>query len=283
MLTGLAMMAFAGNSLLCRMALAETSIDAASFTVVRMLAAAVTLAVIVLLRSTPGTRRASIGGGSWRSAITLVAYAIAFSYAYIRLDAATGALILFGTVQCTMIVVAFASGERPTAAEASGWLIAAGGLVALLLPGATAPSPTGALLMSIAGVGWGLYSIYGKSERRPLISTTGNFVKALPLCLPIVVVALARGTADADGFVIAAAAGSLTTGLGYIVWYAVLPSLRSLSAALVQLSVPVIAAVGGLLLLAETPDLRLVLCGSAILGGIGFATAWPRIGRRNLT
>lgn len=269
-LTTLAMLAFAGNSLLCRLALADGSIDPASFTVVRLVAGAVTLGAIVLLRGRGPVRPGTTG--SWRSALTLIVYAVFFSYAYVSLEAATGALVLFGAVQLTMIIAALLAGERPNAREILGWLLAVLGFLALLLPGATAPSVEGTLLMTVAGVGWGLYSLYGRGESRPLLSTTGNFLRAL---LPLIVVA-AMALIDTGltprGIVIAAVAGSITTGLGYILWYAALPALGSLRAALVQLSVPAIAAAGGVVVLGETPSVRLVACGVLILGGIGYAT-----------
>ncbi|MDX1480238.1 MAG: DMT family transporter [Woeseiaceae bacterium] len=273
-LTALAMLAFAGNSLLCRMALADGSIDPASFTVIRLVAAAVTLWSIVLLRgraaAEPGTT------GSWRSAVTLLVYAVCFSYAYVSLSAATGALVLFGTVQLTMIAAALLSGERPTGREVLGWLLAIAGFVALLLPGVTAPSLEGTLMMSVAGIGWGLYSLYGRGESRPLLSTTGNFLRSLLPLAAVGGVAMFEHDLSTRGIVVAALAGSLTTGLGYILWYAALPDLGSLRAALVQLSVPAIAAAGGILLLGEIPGVRVVVCGLLILGGIGYATARRR-------
>ncbi len=270
LLTAAAMVAFAGNSVLCRLALVDAGADPAGFTVVRLIAAAATLSIILLAR---GDRPASgMTAGSWKSAITLMAYAVAFSWAYVRLDAATGALILFGTVQCTMIVAALFGGERPGASELTGWLLAAAGLVWLLLPGSAAPSLSGSLLMAVAGVGWGLYSLYGRGETRPVLATAGNFLRALPLCIPLAGYALAEGQLTAGGIVVAGIAGSLTTGVGYVLWYAALPSLTALRAALVQLSVPAIATLGGLALIGEQPSTRLLVAGLAILGGIGFAS-----------
>lgn len=261
------MLAFAGNSLLCRLALADGEMDPVSFTVIRIVAAFLTLAAILVVR-----RGRFGGGGSWRSAFTLFVYAIAFSLAYVVLDAATGALILFGTVQCTMIASGLIGGERPGSGEVAGWLLAASGLVVLLLPGAAAPSAGGSALMAVAGIGWGLYSLYGRKEARPLAATAGNFLRALPLLVPLTGVAFATGSVTTGGVVVASLAGSLTTGMGYILWYAALPTLTALRAALVQLSVPAIAAAGGVLLLGEVPGPQVLVGGGAILGGIAWAT-----------
>ena len=261
-----AMVAFAGNSVLCRLALAEGAIDPASFTVLRLVSGAVTLSLILFFRHRRSTRLA--GSGSWRSAVTLFAYAVFFSYAYISLSAASGALILFGFVQATMIAAALRNGERPQLAEGIGWFIAVSGLVGLLLPGASAPSASGSLMMAAAGVGWGLYSLYGHGEHRPLGATAGNFIRVLFPVAALAVIGLPFASITPVGATIACLAGSLTTGIGYVIWYAALPALTSLHAALVQLSVPVIAAVGGVLLLDEALSLRLLACGGLILGGI---------------
>lgn len=268
-LTGIAMIAFAGNSLLCRMALAEGAIDADSFTLVRLLSGAATLAAILWLRE--GRKVRLTADGSWRSAIALVVYAVSFSYAYQSLSAATGALILFGCVQGTMIVSGLLAGERPGCLESSGWLMAAVGLGALLLPGASAPSPSGAVLMAVSGVGWGLYSLHGRNETRPLAATTGNFLRVLLPCVMLLPLAVMRFDAGAYGVFLGVLAGSITTGIGYIVWYAALPGLSALQAALVQLSVPAIAALGGVVLLDEPLTMRLLACGLLILGGISLS------------
>ena len=266
--TLVAMIAFAGNSILCRMALLDGAIDPASFTSIRLGAGALTLAAILWLRSGSADVRAH---GSWRSAITLIVYAIFFSYAYVSLSAASGALILFGFVQATMIVAAIRAGERPTIGEWVGWTVAAGGLTWLLLPGISAPPLAGALLMAVAGVGWGLYSLYGRNEPRPLASTAGNFVRVMAPVLVLIVLTYASAELSPRGVMLAVLSGSVTTGLGYVVWYAALPSLSSLQAALVQLSVPAIAALGGVVLIGEPLSLRLVAAGVLILGGICLA------------
>jgi drug/metabolite transporter (DMT)-like permease len=268
------MVAFAGNSLLSRLALADDAIDPASFTVLRLVAGAVTLAAIVWLRRRSETRL--MAAGSWRSAVTLFVYAVFFSYAYVSLTAATGALILFGFVQATMIAAGLLAGERAGGAEAAGWALAAVGLIVLLLPGATAPSWAGSLMMAVAGVGWGLYSLYGRGERQPLAATAGNFMRVLVPVAALVLVTAPLASVSPAGAAVACLTGSLTTGIGYVIWYAALPALTSLQAALVQLSVPAIAATGGILLLGEALNPRLVICGSLILGGI-----WLSLGSRN--
>ena len=277
-MTGIAMMAFAGNSLLCRMALGDGAIDPASFTILRLLSGTVTLATLLWVRQ--AKREALAESGSWRSALTLIFYAVTFSYAYVSLNAATGALILFGCVQGTMIVSALMSGERPSWLQSAGWILAASGLVALLVPGASAPSLTGAALMALSGIGWGLYSLFGRTESRPLAATTGNFIRVLAPAALLIPIAALQFEASASGVLLAVLAGSLTTGIGYIIWYAALPSLTSLQAALVQLSVPAIAAFGGILLLDEEVTLRLVLCGALILGGIGLSVGERIYSRR---
>ena len=269
-LTALAMIAFAGNSIICRLALANDSIDPASFTVIRLVAGAVTLIAILAARTNVSAMRRS---GSWRSAITLFVYAIAFSLAYVQLDTAAGALILFGTAQATMISAALLSGERPIGPEYLGWLAAVGGFIWLLLPGATTPPLSGALLMTVAGVGWGLYSLYGRGEPAPLAGTAGNFLRVMLPTALLAIVALTSIDISSRGALLAVVSGSITTGVGYVIWYAALPKLSSLQAALVQLSVPAIAALGGVLVVAETLSARLVVAGLLITGGICIAIA----------
>lgn len=267
------MLAFAGNSILCRLALADGDLDAASFTAVRLFAGAVTLAGILWIKNGRGTTL--VTAGSWRSAVVLIVYAVCFSYAYLSLSAASGALILFGCAQGTMIAAALLAGERPTGIEVSGWLLAAVGLVILLLPGATAPSLTGSALMAVAGAGWGLYSLFGRAERQPLASTAGNFMRVLAPTVLLLPIVASQGAGSREGILIAALAGSVTTGIGYVIWYAALPGLKSMQAALVQLSVPAIAALGGVVLLGEALTARLVVAGCLILGGI-----WLAAGRK---
>lgn len=269
-----AMFAFAGNSLLCRLALREGTIDPGSFTALRLASGALTLLLVVYLRGRKPDFRAH---GNPYSALMLFVYAAAFSYAYVSLSAASGALILFGFVQATMIAVALWRGERPQWFEWAGWLLAATGMMWLLLPGVDAPAPGGALLMAAAGIAWGIYSLRGAGSRSPVESTLANFAFSVPLLL---LLAPFMGAAHwtSSGVWLAIASGALTSGLGYVLWYAALRHLRSIQAALVQLSVPAIAAAGGVLLLHEPLSMRLVLAGGLILGGILLA----RLGRERL-
>lgn len=271
-LTTLAMLAFAGNSLLCRLALAQTRIEPGQFTAVRILSGAATLAVIARLVA-PGRR----GDGSWSSALALLAYALGFSYAYVGLSAATGALLLFGAVQATMIGAGLARGERLSALQLSGFLLALAGLVGLLLPGLAAPPPGRAALMLAAGIAWGVYSLRGQGAGDPTRVTAGNFLRAAPLAL---VAGLGGGPAPLDpaGAGYAAASGALASGVGYAIWYAALPQLRATTAAVVQLSVPVLATLGGALLLAEPVTARVVIASMAILGGIAIVVRGRRRG-----
>ena len=261
-LTSLTMIAFAGNSVLCRIALKDTSIDAASFTTIRLISGAMMLWLIVQMRS--GTRS---GRGNWSSALALIVYAIAFSYAYVSLSTASGALLLFGAVQATMIGYGIWTGERLRRLQLLGLLLAFGGLVGLFLPGLTAPPLVGSLLMLGAGVAWGVYSLRGKGAGDPTRVTAGNFMRAVPVTVALSVITLGSASVDAAGFWYAVASGALASGMGYALWYTVLPALKATHAATVQLSVPVIAAVGGVLFLGEPITLRLTLASTAILGG----------------
>jgi drug/metabolite transporter (DMT)-like permease len=262
-LTVLAMLAFAGNSLLCRLALKHTNIDPASFTTIRIVSGAIVLWLLVRLRGQP--RPAS---GQWLSACALFAYAIAFSWAYISLSAATGALLLFGAVQATMIGYGRWQGERFSTRQSIGFLAALLGLCSLLLPGLTAPPLAGAALMLSAGVAWGIYSLRGKASGAALETTAGNFVRAVPLAMLTSAIALPWMSIDQAGVAYAIASGALASGIGYAIWYTALPSLTASVAATVQLSVPVITAFGGVILLSEAMSVRLLLASIAILGGI---------------
>lgn len=264
LLTSITMFAFAGNSLLCRIALKETVIDPASFTTIRLLSGAAMLWLIVRIR-----RGAPTKGGSWLSASALFMYAAGFSFAYVSLTAATGALLLFGAVQATMIGYGVWSGERLIRLQLLGLLLALGGLVGLVLPGLAAPPLIGSLLMIGAGISWGIYSLRGRGSGDAIGITAGNFLRTIPIALGLSVVTLNNFSADSAGILFALASGAVTSGIGYAVWYAVLPSLRSTAASTVQLSVPVIAALGGVMILDEEITLRLILASAAILGGIG--------------
>ena len=266
MLTLLAMMAFAGNSLLCRLALKHTAIDAASFTTVRLVSASVVLCLLA-----GGVRGSWQGGGNWPSALALFAYAGGFSFAYISLPAATGALLLFGAVQATMIGYGVWAGERMQPLQIAGLVFALCGLVALVLPGLAAPPPGSALLMVGAGVAWGVYSLRGRaaaSAGSPITVTAGNFMRTVPLTLGLSMLMLNSASLDTPGVWYGVLSGALTSGIGYAIWYRVLPALKAASAATVQLSVPVIAAAGGVVLIDEPVSLRLVLASIAILAGI---------------
>ena len=263
-LTAVAMLAFAANSLLCRFALQQDHIDPAGFGAVRLLAGALVLACVMRARRQPPG-----AGGDWRSAALLFAYVALFSFAYVSLAAGIGALVLFGAVQLTMLGAGLLRGER---FAPSGWLglvLAMGGLVVLLLPGAAAPAPLAAVLMAGAGAAWGGYSLRGKGAADPLAATAASFLRAAPLGLLLALVFAARLHADARGMWLAIASGAITSGLGYVVWYAALRRLSALRAAVLQLSVPLIATAGGALLLGEAFTLRLGASALAILGGIG--------------
>ena len=266
--TSITMLAFAGNSILCRMALKDGAIDPASFTSIRLLSGAVALLLIVLLTSRDASIREH---GGWASALTLFLYAVCFSYAYISLSAGAGALILFGFVQGTMIAMALWAGDRPSIAEWLGWLLAFGGLVWLLLPGIEAPPAVGATLMALAGIAWGVYSIRGRDESNPLVSTCSNFVYSIAFVIILSAISYAKADISNRGVALAVISGAITSGVGYVIWYAALNYLRAMQAALVQLSVPAIAAAAGVILLAEPVSLRLLTSGALILGGISLA------------
>lgn len=268
-LTALAMAAFAGNSLLCRQALQHTAIDPASFTAVRLVSGAAVLWALVRWR---GQRSA----GDWASATALFVYAAAFSFAYLSLSAGTGALLLFGAVQATMLGWGLWRGQRLGRGEVAGLVLAMGGLTALLLPGVSAPPVTGALLMLTAGAAWGVYSLRGRGAGDPTAATAGNFLRAGALALVLVLAGLPWARIDPMGLVWALCSGALTSGLGYAVWYAALKGLHPTSSASVQLSVPVLTALGGVALLGEPVTLRLALCSLAILGGIAWVIAGQR-------
>ena len=262
-LTFLAMIAFASNSLLCRAALNHTSIDPASFTSIRLASGAVVLWLLVKLRS--GVHQ---GSGNWLSAFALFAYAAGFSYAYISLPAATGALLLFGAVQTTMIGHGLWSGERLRMPQIAGLVLACSGLVGLLLPGLLAPPLVGSILMLGAGVAWGVYSLRGKGVKDPITVTAGNFLRAVAFTAVLSLSMLNQTSIDGSGLWLAVCSGALASGVGYAIWYTALPALKATTAATVQLSVPVIAALGGVAILDETITLRLALSSVAVLGGI---------------
>jgi drug/metabolite transporter (DMT)-like permease len=260
-----ALLCFAANSVLCRMALRQPHIDPASFTSIRLAAGAVTLWLLGRARA---QRR---GRGSWASALALIAYAISFSFAYLGLTAGTGALLLFGAVQVVMIAAGFFAGERIVAGIVVGWLLAVAGLTLLLLPGIAAPPPVDALCMLIAGAAWGVYSLRGRGSTDALGDTAGNFVLAVPAALLISALLWARHAADREGVILAALSGSIASGLGYAAWYTALPRLGAIAAANAQLAVPVIAALAGVALFGEPITLRLTVSTVLVLGGTALA------------
>jgi len=264
-----AMLAFAGNSLLCRMALRGEHIDASSFTLIRLASGAMVL--FALLRRRGDSLH---DNGSWGSALALFVYAAGFSWAYITLPAGAGALLLFGAVQASMLGYGLYKGERLHAVQWLGLLLACAGLLVLLLPGASAPPFEGALMMVLAGVAWGAYSLRGRGVANVTASTAGNFVRAVPFAVGMSVLGLTSVQFDLQGLAYAVCSGALTSGFGYAIWYSVLPYLSATTAAIVQLSVPVIAAFGAVVLLNEALSPRLGLASVAVLGGIGLVLYW---------
>jgi drug/metabolite transporter (DMT)-like permease len=280
------MIAFASNSLLCRAALKQTTVDAATFTFVRIFSGAAALWLLMKSRrmmivdrtATPLvesfssssliTHHSSLRYGNWVSALALFIYAATFSFAYVGLSAGTGALLLFGAVQATMILWGLQKGERLDAIQIVGFIVAITGLVVLVFPGLSAPPLIGSILMMGAGVAWGIYSLRGKGEKNPVRVTAGNFVRAVPFAAAVSIVLVPWVHVDPTGVSYAIISGAITSGLGYVIWYSALPGLKAASAATVQLSVPVLAATGGILLLGEPLTLRYLLASIAILGGI---------------
>lgn len=265
-LTVLTMIAFAGNSLLCRVAFRHTSIDAASFSAIRLISGAMVLWLVAKLFYTSRT-----GRGNWLSALSLFAYATCFSFAYMSLSAGMGALLLFGAVQATMIAYGISTGDRLRTLQLVGLVLALGGLVGLLLPGLSAPPLVGSILMLAAGVAWGVYSLRAKGTGDPTKVTAGNFLLTVPFALVLMIFMIDKVSLDSSGVWYAVASGAVASGIGYAIWYSVLPSLKATSAATIQLSVPIIAAFGGVIFLGESVTLRLVSASVAILGGIALA------------
>jgi drug/metabolite transporter (DMT)-like permease len=264
------MIAFASNSLLCRAALKQTSIDAATFTSVRILSGAVVLWLILKMRGAVWK-----AAGTWPSAMALFVYAAAFSFAYNTLSAGTGALLLFGAVQATMIFWGLRRSERLRLRQLIGLVVALGGLVVLVFPGLSAPPLGGSILMLGAGVAWGIYSLRGKAAGDPASATAGNFLRALPMAAILGIALLPWARFDRTGIGYAVLSGAIASGLGYVIWYTALPGLKAASAASVQLSVPVLAAAGGILLLGEPLTLRFLFASMAVLGGIALVLINP--------
>jgi len=272
-LTLAAMVAFAANSLLCRAALGGGLADAASFTSLRLVGGALVLVPLARVRGGSG-----VGGGSWISTTALFAYALGFSLAYLSIPAGTGALLMFGAVQLTMLGSGLLAGERPAVREWLGLVLSIAGLVALTRPGLAQPDPLGAGLMLVAGVAWGLYSLRGRGVADPLATNASNFARSVPLALLASGVGLAMASPHLTtaGVLLALASGALASGLGYAIWYAALRGLSATRAAIVQLSVPPLTAVGGVLALGEHLTTRLILAGAMILGGIALAISARR-------
>lgn len=261
--TALAMLAFAANSLLCRLALKETSIDAASFITVRILSGALLLWLLLQTRAAKHGRQ-----GSWRSAAALFIYVAAFSFAYLSLSVGTGALLLFGAVQVTMILAGLAAGERMGRLQIAGFIAALAGLVILVLPGIQAPTPAGSALMLLSGIAWGMYSLLGRGVTDAAAATAGNFLRAVPMAIGFSLLALPWFKLDASGVLYAVMSGTLASGLGYVLWYRVLREMSVINASTVQFSAPVIAAVGGIILLDEAFSINLAIASALIFGGI---------------
>ncbi|WP_394168579.1 DMT family transporter [Saccharospirillum alexandrii] len=268
-LTLLALLAFAANSVLCRLALGTLSIDAASFTAVRLVSGALTLVVILALRHRQERLSALVLAGSWRGAGFLWLYAASFSFAYVQLDTATGALLLFGTVQLTMIITSLLRGERLTGLEWLGLWMAVGGFLYLIVPGLTAPTRLGFMLMVISGIAWGFYTLNGRGSSQPLADTAGNFVRAAPFALLLYLPFTDSILISSHGFWLAVASGALASGIGYALWYSVLPALSGIQASVLQLSVPILAAVGGAVIVLEPLTTQLLIATGLLLGGIG--------------
>lgn len=266
-MTLVAMIAFAGNSLLCRAALAQTSIDPASFTSIRLVSGALVLWLFFHFKKRELNTTLMIEG-NWLSAICLFSYAAAFSFAYLKLTTATGALLLFGSVQLTMLSYGFIRGERLCARQLIGLLGAFSGLLILLLPGLESPPIDAALLMVLSGMAWGIYSIQGRNAKNPIAASMGNFARSIIPTLGLSIIFISQAALEFEGVLLAIASGTLASGFGYVVWYAVLPRLASMTAASVQLSVPIIAGLGGVIFLGELISLRLFISSVAVLGGI---------------
>lgn len=264
-LTSLALIAFAANSVLCRLALGNEAIDASSFTVIRLLSGTIVLLIIIsTTRNTTGTS----SKGSWAAGFMLFLYATTFSYAYISLDTGTGALILFGSVQITMILLSLISGTRLHITEWAGVVIAFTGFIYLILPEITTPSIVGFMLMTVAGIAWGIYTLKGRSSKSPLMDTAYNFLRTTPFVVLLAISTINNVNYSSEGIVLALLSGGITSGIGYTIWYIALGGLSSTQAAVLQLSVPVIAALGGIIFVSEAVTFRLTISAAMVLGGI---------------
>ncbi len=271
-LTALTMTAFAANSLLCRMALKETAIDAASFTSIRILSGAAMLWLLMRIQ-----QRSPLKHGNWHSALALFIYAAMFSFAYRTINTGAGALMLFGAVQFTMILAGFFAGERMSHLQSLGFTAAVAGLLILVLPSAETPSALDAILMLLSGIAWGVYSLLGRGQTDPAAATAGNFIRAAPLALLLPAIALPWLNMDTQGIVYAMLSGAFASGLGYVLWYRVLQHIRAMTASTVQLSAPILAALGGILVLNESLTIALALSSLLILGGIWLVLRFGKV------
>ncbi len=271
--TVFALVAFAANSVLCRFALGDNLIDASSFTSVRLISGAIILLLTALMQKKK--LRFKVNKNLFPS-FFLFLYAVTFSFAYISLSTATGALILFGAVQITMIISALLNGERPNLLEWLGLFLAMFGLIYLVFPGLTSPSLIGSLLMTLSGISWGIYSLVGRKNKDPLKNTAENFLFSIPIVIIISLIFIDKIQLTANGFWLAVISGSVTSGIGYAIWYVALRGLTATRAATVQLSVPIIAAIGGIMFLSEGITLRLLIATILILGGVGLAIIFGR-------
>jgi drug/metabolite transporter (DMT)-like permease len=262
--TTIALIAFAANSVLCRLALGDETIDAASFTVIRLFSGAITLLIILKFNST----RLTHSNGSWLAAFMLFLYAATFSYAYITLDTGTGALILFGTVQITIILITISTGGRLHPTEWIGTSVAFSGFVYLVLPNVSTPSFSGFVLMTISGIGWGVYTLKGRGSKNPLADTTRNFILTIPFVAVLAIFTFQDAQISTEGVLLAMGSGAIASGMGYTIWYIALRGLSATQSGVVQLFVPVIAALGGIIFVSEIITLRLTISALLILGGI---------------
>jgi len=263
--TGLALIAFAANSVLCRLALGEETIDASGFTIIRLLSGAIVLLVIISFNR---NKSDTAEKGSWYSGLMLFIYAVTFSFAYVTLDTATGALILFGSVQTTIILLSLLSGNRLHISEWAGVIMAFIGFVYLILPSVTTPSVIGFILMSVSGAAWGVYTLKGRSSKNALMDTTFNFLRTIPLIIILAIFTIWNIHLSPKGILLAALSGGIASGIGYTLWYISLGGLSATQAAVLQLLVPIIAAFGGVIFISEVITLRLTISAIIILGGI---------------
>ena len=263
--TTLALIAFAANSVICRLALKDGAIDPGMFTGIRLFSGAAVLIALVFLSK---DKRYEKSKGSWTSAGMLFLYAAAFSYAYVSLETGIGALIIFGMVQITMIASSLISGYKMNVMEWLGIVLALAGFLYLLLPGASAPSLSGFILMSLSGIGWGIYSLRGKNSKHPLVDTAYNFLRSLPFLILLLYFLAQETNYSTKGILLALLSGIVTSGIGYTIWYTALKGLNSIQASIVQLLVPVLAAMGGVIFIGELISLRLMASSLMILGGI---------------